>query len=295
MRLYSSLPELAMKRYVFLSIGLALGFRAPSPLLAQDASFYEGQLRAGREALAGRRVPEAIDHLRIAAFGFLDAPVLLSEALARLALAQQAAGDAEKLGATLDRLVAVEQKFSALRGARLEAETRTALRRLLEARVPRETLATIPSLAPGALTAPTPSAGDAVRPTGSLPPRPTPAARVLQTEASDKRVSELNPPPARTEADDAEEGAVYAPPRYRATIKPTYPASALRQRIGGIVLLRVLVSERGKPMEIDVVREVHPDLSAAAVSAVRRWDFEPARRNGVPVAAWTTVPIPFRP
>ena len=48
-------------------------------------------------------------------------------------------------------------------------------------------------------------------------------------------------------------------------------------------------------MKIDVVREVHPDLSAAAVGAVRRWDFEPARRNGVPVAAWTTVPIPFRP
>lgn len=285
-----------MKRNVVLSIGIALGLHATG--FAQDSAFYEAQLQAGREAMAGRRVPEAIDHLRIAAFGLLDRPALLSEALARLALAQQASGDAERLAATIDRLVAVEQKFSALRSARLEPETRTALSRLLEARVPRQTFTVIQSSAPGAPRQPaaSPAAGS-LRPVRSAPLEPTPDAQSLQTDDSDGGGFAHSPTPAAglTAAGPAEAEAEDASPRYRATVKPLYPASALRRRIGGIVLLRVLVSESGKPMEIDVVREVHPDLSAAAVRAVRRWDFEPARRNGVPVAAWTTVPIPFRP
>jgi hypothetical protein len=28
---------------------------------------------------------------------------------------------------------------------------------------------------------------------------------------------------------------------------------------------------------------------------VRRWTFEPARKDGVAVKTWTTVPIPFEP
>jgi protein TonB len=61
------------------------------------------------------------------------------------------------------------------------------------------------------------------------------------------------------------------------------------------VLLSVLVSERGEPTEIEVSRGVRPDLDQAAVSAVRRWTFEPGRKGGAPVAAWMTVAVPFDP
>jgi protein TonB len=78
-------------------------------------------------------------------------------------------------------------------------------------------------------------------------------------------------------------------------VKPIYPAAALRARIGGTVLLRVLVSETGEPIQVDVIRGVRGGLSEAAAAAVKRWTFEPARRNGVPVQSWTTIPIPFEP
>ena len=70
--------------------------------------------------------------------------------------------------------------------------------------------------------------------------------------------------------------------------------STARARIGGIVVLRVLVSETGTPIDVQVLKGVH-GLTEAAVSAVRKWTFEPARRGGVPVQAWTTIPIPFQP
>jgi TonB family protein len=85
------------------------------------------------------------------------------------------------------------------------------------------------------------------------------------------------------------------PPKMRRVVKPVYPPAALISRIRGIVILRVLVSETGEPLEIEVVRPVRAGLTEAAVSAVRRWTFEPGRRDGVPVKAWTTVPIPFEP
>jgi protein TonB len=85
------------------------------------------------------------------------------------------------------------------------------------------------------------------------------------------------------------------PPRIKKMVRPIYPPLALRHRIGGIVILRVLVSEAGRPLEVEVLRGVRAGISEAAAAAVRRWTFEPSIKNGVPVEAWTTIPIPFKP
>lgn len=76
-------------------------------------------------------------------------------------------------------------------------------------------------------------------------------------------------------------------------VPPVYPPQALRARIRGLVVLRVLVSETGTPLRIQVVESAPAGLTEAAVDAVRRWKFEPARRRGAPVEEWTTVRIPF--
>src|SRR5207253_6274552 len=47
--------------------------------------FYEDQLQNAKTDLAAGRTAQAGDELRIAAFGFLDRPPLLIEALVRLA------------------------------------------------------------------------------------------------------------------------------------------------------------------------------------------------------------------
>ncbi len=98
------------------------------------------------------------------------------------------------------------------------------------------------------------------------------------------------PPPTATPAP-----AMEIPPTILKVVKPAYPPVALQARIGGLVILRVLVSETGQPLEIEVVRPGAAGLTEAAVSAVRKWTFNPARKGDVPVRAWTTVPIPFEP
>jgi len=73
---------------------------------------------------------------------------------------------------------------------------------------------------------------------------------------------------------------------------PIYPDEALRKRIRGLVVLRVLVSETGEPLEIHV-EQGRADLAKAAVEAVRQWRFEPGRWKGVAVRTFATVRIPF--
>jgi protein TonB len=98
------------------------------------------------------------------------------------------------------------------------------------------------------------------------------------------------PPPTATPLPAKE-----IPPAILRVVKPIYPPVALQAHVRGLVILRVLVSETGQPLEIEVVRPGTAGLTEAAVAAVKKWTFTPARKGDVPVRAWTTVPIPFEP
>jgi TonB family protein len=76
-------------------------------------------------------------------------------------------------------------------------------------------------------------------------------------------------------------------------VPPVYPPDALRARLRGLVVLRVLVSESGQPLEIQVVQSAPDGMTEAAVEAVRQWRFEPAVSRGVAVRTWAPVRIPF--
>jgi protein TonB len=78
-------------------------------------------------------------------------------------------------------------------------------------------------------------------------------------------------------------------------VPPVYPRAAREAGAGGTVVLRVLVSEKGRAMQVEVERGPRPDLADAAVVAMQYWTFEPARKNGREIAAWTTIEIPFKP
>jgi protein TonB len=67
-------------------------------------------------------------------------------------------------------------------------------------------------------------------------------------------------------------------------VKPRYPESARRRGIEGTVLLKMRITAQGRVEDIQVVRSAgYPELDESAIEAVRRWRFEPARRNGTPV------------
>ena len=109
--------------------------------------FSDARLRAGEDACVAKRYLDAIAELKIAAFGALDRPPALSEALVWLAIAQNGAGRSNDVQATLDRFLDVERRFGAFPKARLEPDTRGAFQSLLLKRVPQETILSIPSLA----------------------------------------------------------------------------------------------------------------------------------------------------
>jgi TonB family protein len=68
------------------------------------------------------------------------------------------------------------------------------------------------------------------------------------------------------------------------------------ERIQGIVLLSVLVSESGKVLDVKIIRGVPQDggLNEAAVDCMRRSTFAPATKDGVNVKSSITVPIDFK-
>jgi TonB family protein len=75
-------------------------------------------------------------------------------------------------------------------------------------------------------------------------------------------------------------------------VEPVYPELAKRARVEGRVVLVVTVDEEGSVAEIKV-RNGHPLLYEAAVTAVRQWKYSPTLLNGEPVPVITTVTVTF--
>lgn len=117
-----------------------------APMLAED-NFYEQQLVAGKTDAQANRLSRAADELRIAAFGLMQQPALLQEALARLAVVQNALGHAADLSKTLERFTQVEQRFGGYAEVQLDASVRAKFEDLVVKQVPPATLQAIPSLA----------------------------------------------------------------------------------------------------------------------------------------------------
>jgi TonB family protein len=75
-------------------------------------------------------------------------------------------------------------------------------------------------------------------------------------------------------------------------IKPSYPALARVNYIGGRVQLLVTVNCHGKVQQIHVVRG-HPFLAVAALDAIRRWVYHPFETASGPAGFETLVDVNF--
>lgn len=89
------------------------------------------------------------------------------------------------------------------------------------------------------------------------------------------------------------------PPRFNAAYlnnpAPVYPPLLRRAGEEGKVVLRVFVTAEGNAGEVQVLRpSSSPLFDEAALNAVRKWRFVPARRGDAPVAEWVQVPINFK-
>ncbi|RRV05272.1 energy transducer TonB [Pseudomonas sp. v388] len=76
---------------------------------------------------------------------------------------------------------------------------------------------------------------------------------------------------------------------------PEYPSLAMRRGWEGTVLLRVHVLASGKPGDIQIQKSSGRDqLDEAALAAVKRWSFVPAKQGDVAQDGWVSVPIDFK-
>lgn len=131
----------------------------------------------------------------------------------------------------------------------------------------------------------------------ALPERPSAPAPRNERPATTPVVPQPEPSPAKPEPVKPEpaEPLLQVRARYRRNPAPDYPDEARRRRQEGVVLLRVQVNAKGRVEGVEVERSSGtPSLDQAATRAVRRWEFEPARRGDAPVASTVTVPVRFR-
>jgi TonB family protein len=80
-------------------------------------------------------------------------------------------------------------------------------------------------------------------------------------------------------------------------ISPVYPKWAKLSDIEGKITLEVEVLQNGKVGEINVLKSIMESPNAfdtAAVNAVKKWEFQPAKSNGKPVHCWIVFDIDFK-
>ncbi|MBD1597717.1 energy transducer TonB [Pseudomonas typographi] len=133
------------------------------------------------------------------------------------------------------------------------------------------------------------------KPVVKPPPKPVPKQEAKPVETPT--------PPPKAEAPPAPPAppapAPVTPPSatagYLKNPAPEYPALAQRRGWEGTVLMRVHVLANGRPGDIQIQQSAgRQQLDDAALAAVKRWSFVPAKQGNQPVDGWVTVPIDFK-
>jgi TonB family protein len=96
---------------------------------------------------------------------------------------------------------------------------------------------------------------------------------------------------------DSEE-AVYdlspgiAPPRVIKQVNPQY-STKRGVRVVGSVLIGLIVSSRGIPRDLHILKGLDKDVDQSALDAVQQWRFTPAQKDGKAIAVRISLEIAF--
>ena len=76
-------------------------------------------------------------------------------------------------------------------------------------------------------------------------------------------------------------------------VKPKYPERLSAAKVGGEVVLEAVIGTDGTVTEVSVVTGADPELDAAAIEAVRQWEFSTTFLNCTPVDVHMKVNVSF--
>jgi TonB family protein len=74
---------------------------------------------------------------------------------------------------------------------------------------------------------------------------------------------------------------------------PEYSEKGRKKKIQGTVILQIVVTPEGTVRDAKVVTSLEPSLDEWAIKGVERWKFQPARKDGVPVAVQLMTEVSF--
>lgn len=127
------------------------------------------------------------------------------------------------------------------------------------------------------------------RPETSVAPTPT----AVKTDLALLIASTETPAAASTPEESLVEPPSFAA-AYLQNPAPEYPQLSRRMGEQGRVLLRVLVSSNGVADRVKIeTSSGSSKLDEAALRAVEKWNFVPAKRSNQPVSAYVLVPVKF--
>ncbi len=89
-------------------------------------------------------------------------------------------------------------------------------------------------------------------------------------------------------------GRDVTPPKPVYTPNPEYVESARKKKINGTVTLAMIVTTEGKVRDLKVIKSLDKGLDKQALTAVSTWRFEPATKDGKPVAVHLATDVTFR-
>lgn len=120
---------------------------------------------------------------------------------------------------------------------------------------------------------------------------------IVPHESSDLKGDESSSRPANnlTTIQSTDGAKIEAKPDYLKNPPPPYPEIARRLKQEGLVLLMVNVDAHGWPSSVHVKESSgYRFLDEAALKAVRKWKFSPAKINSLPIPSNVDVPIRFQ-
>ena len=78
------------------------------------------------------------------------------------------------------------------------------------------------------------------------------------------------------------------------TTAPDYPIALKREGITGVVTVVFSVDEKGNVIDPEVRKSSNQGFDQAALNAISKWKFRPARQDGVPVRSKLAIPLQFK-
>jgi len=85
------------------------------------------------------------------------------------------------------------------------------------------------------------------------------------------------------------------PPRPKTPIRPKYPKKAKENGVEGTVIVQFFVDEKGQVTETNILKGIpNTGLDEAAIAAIRKTRFLPAKQRERAVGVWISIPVNFK-